>query len=69
MANKKLKRLLPLIIIAQPTTTKEGINEYRRIRRRMNELEKKNYFRFDKILDELDKEIKKSLKEIGLVPM
>lgn len=69
MGNKKLKRLLPLIVIGKPTTTLEGAAEYKRVKRKLEKLEKENYFKIDKIVDELEKEIKKSLEKMGLIPI
>jgi len=65
--NEKLKRLIPLIIIAQPTTSLEGVAEYRRVKRKLEKLEKENFFKFDKILEDLGIQIKKHLQELGLV--
>jgi len=67
MVNKKLKKLLPLFVIEEPTTTRHGINEYRRARRKLDMWEKNDWFKLDSSLKQLEKDVTKCLKELELL--
>lgn len=61
----KVKRIIPLLLVESPTTTRKGKAKYNSVKRKLEKMERENWFKLDKVLGELQMDIEKNLKKLG----